>query len=77
MGRTNTYWVEFEFEYDILYDGEWVHESDFDSGRIKCTKKEIKEKVREHIEEQLQYEPQHKNLKITITDQYITSDEEL
>lgn len=83
MGRTNTYWVSFSWTYllwmgDICEEGEneWEETYDCDERRFRCCKKEIKHQVEEYVKKELMYE-KYRNLKITIEDYYITSDEEL
>ena len=72
----NTWWVDYTFEYEY-YDsetGEWESYCDYDAGRFKCTKKEIKKNVKKHIETYELQGEQYKNLVVTINDQYITTD---
>lgn len=81
MGRTNTYWVSFTWTYLLwmeVEEGEWGWEEvdDCDAGRFRCPKSEIKHEVEEYVKQELQYD-KYKNLKVTIEDFYITSDEEL
>lgn len=73
----NTWWVEYKYTYEFHNGFGWVEEYDFGSGRFRCNKKDIPNKVREYIEEyELRFE-KYRNLQIKITDKYITSDVEL
>lgn len=77
-GKRNTWWVSYSFKYSY-YDSEekeWFEESDFDAGRFHCLKKDIPKEVRKTIEEGLVGET-YKDLIITISDQYITTDFEV
>ena len=77
MGRV-TYWVEFQFKYKF-WDGaenDWCEEESFDAKRFHCPKKEIKKEVERAVLADLECE-KIKDLEITITDYYITSDCEL
>lgn len=83
MGRTNTYWVSFSWTYllwmgNICEEGEpeWEETDDCDATRFRCPKTEIKHEVEKYIKRELTG-CKYKNLKITIDDSYITSDEEL
>lgn len=83
MGRTNTYWVSFSWTYllwmgNICEEGEpeWEEADDCDATRFRCQKAEIKHEVEKYIKRELEG-CKYKNLKITIEDSYITSDEEL
>ena len=75
IGRDYSWWVEYSWEYDYYdeLDYDWLHYEDFDSGRFNCTKSDIKKTVRKYIEEnELQYSD-YKNLKVKITDAYMTT----
>lgn len=75
----NTYWVEYSYIYEIWVeideDRGWDLESDCDSGRFKCLKKDLEKEVRKKVEKDLEYE-KYRNLKISIYDYYITTDTE-
>ena len=70
-----TYWVEYSYEYDWYnaLDNHWELINDFDSGRFKCLKKDIPSEVEKAVKNELEGET-YKNLKIKITDKYITTD---
>lgn len=70
-----TYWVEYNYSYDDILDGEMEHFEDSDSGRFNCRKKDIKKEVEAAIKED--FCGTEKNLKIEITDCYITTDYEI
>lgn len=73
VGRDYSWWVDYAWECEIFYEGEWMPEDDFDAGRFNCTKKEIKKTVTEHIKAfELQGEV-YRNLKVTIHDCYPTT----
>lgn len=71
----NTYWVEFKWTYQIMLDGEWEKCDDFEARRFQCLKKSIKKEVEKYVLETLDGED-YKDLKIVITDFYMTTDYE-
>lgn len=73
--RNYAWWVGYTFEYEYFDNetGELESYYDSDSGRFNCTKKEIKKKVKEHIETYELQGQQYRNLIITINDQYMTT----
>ena len=78
MGRRNTWWVEYSFSY-LFWDNaekKWEPWEDFDADRFQCLKKDIRKEVEQRVREDLSSE-QFKDLKITITDCYITTDVEV
>lgn len=70
-----TWWVEFSWTYDVQdpETGNWYEDSDFEAMRFKCLKKEIPLRVKAYVEQELE-EENYSNLKIKITDKYITTD---
>lgn len=75
----NTWWVEFNWTYHVKYPDtdEWEEEHDFEAMRFNCIKKDIPKEVRKYVEEEMQYVGEYKDLKIKITDKYITTDSEI
>lgn len=72
----NTYWVEFKWTYKTMLDGEWEECDDFEARRFQCLKKSIKKEVEKYVLETLDGED-YKDLKIVITDFYMTTDCEI
>ena len=77
VGRDYSWWVDYSFEYDILCDGGWFTDEDFDSGRFDCQKKDIKKTVTEHIKNVELKDENYRNLKVSIIDKYMTTTEEI
>lgn len=77
VGRDYSWWVDYSFEYDILCDGEWFVDKDFDSGRFDCQKKDIKKTVTEHIKNVELKDENYRNLKVSVIDAYMTTPEEI
>lgn len=75
----NTWWVEFEWTYSVKdpETDEWTEEFDFEARRFNCTKKQIPEEVRNFVKYELSFGDEYKDLRIKITDKYITTDSEL
>lgn len=72
----NTYWVEFEWYYKILLDGELVEEKRAEACRFLSPKKSLKKAVKKYVHEEMEGE-KYKGLKVNITDAYITTDYEI
>ena len=70
-----TYCVKYSYEYDWhnALDNHWGLIDDFDSGRFKCLKKYVLSEVEKAVNNKLEGDT-YKNLKIKITDKYITTD---
>ena len=66
---------EYSYEYDWhnALDNHWELIDDFDSGRFKCLKKYVLSEVEKAVNNKLKGDT-YKNLKIKITDKYITTD---
>ena len=76
MGRPlTTWWVEFNYSYEYFDEEEnkWFTEKMSDAKRFTCKKSTIKDNVEYWLAEELEFED-YKNLKITITDFYPTTD---
>lgn len=80
--KTKTYWVEYTYEY--MYNngdtGETEFETDYDSGRFTCRKRDIKKEVIKYIKEEWAEDPSIKaveDVKVTITDCYETTECEI
>ena len=73
-----TYWVEYSYTYKFLNEeNDWEEEKSFDADRFHCRKRDIKKEVEKYVREwELQGET-FKDLKVEITDCYLTTDEEL
>lgn len=83
MSKTNTYWVSFSWTYllwmgDVCEEGEneWDESEYCEAMRFRCPKKDVKKEVEAYVKNELKYD-KYKDLKITIEDCYLTSDEEL
>ena len=76
-GRDYPWWVSYSWECEIFYDGQWNAESSFDEGRFACRKKDLKNAVTEHIKEDELNGDFYRNLKVTISDSYITTPTEI
>jgi hypothetical protein len=76
MGKTLTWWVSYSYTYKLFMDDEWSDEEDFDAGRFTCLKKDIKEHVRKEVESQF-CPGEIKDLEVTITDCYQTTEYEI
>ncbi len=72
MGRV-TYWVAYEYTYKLLTEDGWEDCSDFDAGRFHCPKKNIKKEVEKRVKEELVFDT-IKDLAITISDSYLTTE---
>ena len=80
--KTKTYWVEYTYEYPYINGdtGETEFETDYDSGRFTCRKRDIKKEVIKRIKEEWAEEPSImavENFKVTITDCYETTEYEI
>lgn len=73
VGRDYSWWVDYAWECEIFYEGEWHKEDDFDAARFYCTKKDIKKTVTEHIKSIELQGDVYRNLKVTIHDSYMTT----
>lgn len=73
VGRDYSWWVDYAWECEIFYEGEWHKEDDFDAARFYCTKKDIKKTVTEHIKSIELHGDVYRNLKVTIHDSYMTT----
>ena len=68
INEVNTWSVEYTYEYEIYNEAadEWVVPTcNSDTREFKCTKSDIRKKVREHIENELQ-DKRYQNLVVTI-----------
>lgn len=72
----HTYWVEFEWYYKTLFDGEWLEEKRTEACRFQTHKKSLKKEVEKYVHEEMEGE-KYKDLKVNITDTYITTDYEI
>lgn len=75
----NTYWVEYTFSCQWRHkeDGKWYPETDSSAGRFRCLKKDIKKEVKNEIIDETYYGEELKDIKIKITDCYLTTDCEI
>lgn len=72
-----TYWVEYNFSYLLLINGEWEIIDDFDSHRVHCSnKRQIMTELQAHLKDELDGST-YKDLKIEIINSYITTDYEI
>ncbi len=79
--KRNTYWVEFEWNYEVddREAGGWVSDYDYDACRFNCLKKDIPKEVEKYVKEEMDHTfrlGEYRNLSIKITDSYITTDDE-
>jgi hypothetical protein len=72
----NTYWVEFRWTYKTMLDGKWEDYDDFEACRFQCHKRSIKKEVEKYVCESLVGEC-YKDLKVIITNFYMTTDCEI
>ena len=80
--KTKTYWVEYTYEYPYLNGdtGETEFETDYDSRRFTCRKRDIKKEVIKYIREEWADDPSImavENFKVMITDCYETTEYEI
>lgn len=78
MSRKNTWWVSFLIMYEYWDDEDktWYEEEEADDRRIRCLKKDIPNEVKKYVEDSIS-DIKTRNLKIDITDQYITTEYEV
>ena len=77
-----TYWVEYTYYYTYIDgdSGERELLADYDCGRFKCRKKDIKKEVTKRIREEWEDDPSVKlsdDIDVTITDCYETTECEI
>ena len=80
--KTKTYWVEYTYYYTYIDvdSGERELVEDYDSGRVKCRKKDIKKEVAKRIREECEDDPSVElsdDIELTITDCYETTEYEI
>lgn len=49
MKKPLTWWIEFEYSYEILYNGKYLKEENHDSGRFMCPKKDMQKAIRNKL----------------------------
>ncbi len=78
MSRLNTWWVSFLIKYEYWDDEDesWYEEEEADARRIRCLKKDIPNEVKKYVENAIS-DIKTRNLKIDITDSYITTEYEV
>lgn len=79
VGRDYSWYVsyEWEFEYKDPETGKWESYYDNDAMRFNCVKKDIKKAVTEYVKKYEIAEETYRNLKVRITDKYMTTPEEI
>ena len=78
VGRDYAWWVSYSWTYEWLEEesGEWITDTDFESERFYCQKKDIKNEAKRKVIESM-IGIKHRNLEITIGDCYRTTIEEI
>jgi hypothetical protein len=69
-----TYWVDYEYSYYYLEDGNWNYDFGGNGQRFQCRKKEIKKEIEKYLREEEFLGTEIKDVKIRIIDSYITTD---
>lgn len=77
-GRDYAWWVSYSWTYEWLEEesDEWISDSDFESERFYCNKKDIKKEAKKKAIESIDG-LKYRNLKVTINDCYRTTTEEI
>ena len=78
VGRDYTWWVSYSWTYEWMEEesGEWITDTDFESERFYCQKKDIKNEAKRKAVESM-IGMKYRNLEITIDDCYRTTTEEV
>ena len=77
MKKPLTWWIEFEYSYEILYNGKYLKEENHDSGLFVCPKKDMQKAIRNKLINDEFNGCDIKNLEIKIDICYPTTDFEI